>query len=170
MPPEFRTNHRQPPRLVDYDYSSGGAYFVTICTARRASFFGSVLDGQMDLSPAGQLVDAVWQSLPRRFPGVFTDAFIVMPNHVHGIVILDPPDDASSRPSLAWVIRTFKTESTHEVRKVLLSFGWQSNYYEHVVRNEHALQAIREYIENNPAKWEIDEYNPVPLQASRGAQ
>ena len=79
---------RRSPRLKDYDYAQAGAYFVTICTQDRACLFGDVADGEMRLNDAGRMVRAVWEELPDRYPGIETDAFVVMPNHVHGIIVI----------------------------------------------------------------------------------
>ena len=81
-------HHRQSIRLRGYDYASVGAYFITVCTRNRESLFGEVLDGEMQLNDAGWIVRQVWEELPQRFPSIALDACVVMPNHVHGIVIV----------------------------------------------------------------------------------
>src|SRR3990170_2921333 len=81
-------HHRRTIRLKEYNYSQSGAYFVTICTRNRACFFGAVADGEMQLNNSGEIAKAAWDELPARFPSVRLDAFIVMPNHVHGIIMV----------------------------------------------------------------------------------
>ncbi len=124
----------------------------------------------MVLNDAGKLVLQTWGDLTSRFLAVTLDEFVVMPNHVHGILWLSGPDPthppqgaASSAPTLAAVMRAFKSLSAIGANKVLGHTGafWQRNYYEHVVRNEAELQRIREYVVNNPAHWDEDEENLV---------
>jgi putative transposase len=81
-------HHRRSIRLRGYDYAQSGAYFVTICTQDRACLFGAVVDGAMRLNEAGRIIQEVWEGLPRFYPGIAIDAFVVMPNHIHGIIIL----------------------------------------------------------------------------------
>jgi len=172
--------HRRSIRLKGYDYSQPGAYFITICTQDRACLFGEVVDGEMRLNDAGQMVQDVWDELPAFYPSVQTDAFIVMPNHIHGIIILvgaDPcvcPDEIGQpqmiapRLSLPDVVHRFKTMTTKRYIDGVKKFGWtpfrrrlwQRNYYEHIIRNDHALQRIREYIWTNPLRWHLDRENP----------
>jgi REP element-mobilizing transposase RayT len=165
--------------LKEYDYAQPGAYFVTICTQNRACLFGPVADGRMELNNAGEIAKATWEELPARFPSTRLDAFIVMPNHVHGIIIVGaqfiapsdgfqtgtPNQDAMNRaPTLGQMVRAYKAASTRLLRRAATpDFGWQRNYYEHVIRDEKSksLIRIREYIMNNPASWAIDRENPA---------
>jgi putative transposase len=103
MPYDPTRHHRQSIRLKGYDYSQAGAYFVTICTQDRACLFGKVVNGEMRLNDAGRMVLAEWNMLPERFPHVVLDAFVVMPNHVHGIVVITnpaPDDTATKAPTI----------------------------------------------------------------------
>lgn len=88
-------HHRRSIRLAGYDYSQSGAYFVTVCTQGRQTLFGTVADGMMEPNDAGRMIQAAWDGLPQRFPGLELDAFIVMPNHVHGIIVIPVADDAT---------------------------------------------------------------------------
>src|SRR5712692_7690078 len=83
-----KTHHRRSMRLQGYDYSRPGAYFVTVCTEGKRALFGEIVEGEMVLSEAGRLVRRAWEILPRQFPNITSDAFVVMPNHVHGIIIV----------------------------------------------------------------------------------
>jgi putative transposase len=162
---------RRSIRLRGYDYAQPAAYFVTVCTRNHTCLFGHVVNGEMHLNEAGEMVRSVWDRLRGRFPSVEPDAFVVMPNHVHGIIAfvgagLALPEDksaASSAPTLADVVRAFKSLSAIQVNRRLMRSGslWLRNYYEHVVRNEQELTAIREYIQANPALWDDDENNPA---------
>ncbi len=174
-------------RLQGFDYSREGAYFVTICTRNRECLFGDVVDGQMRLNGVGRSVQTFWDAMPERFPPIESDAFVVMPNHVHGILFnvgaaLAPPKQvkagfalpsggaASSAPTgpasittLGNVLRAFKSISAISVNRLLSRSGqplWQRNYYEHVIRDEESLNRLREYIATNPLRWELDRENP----------
>ena len=163
-------HHRRSLRLKGYDYSRSGAYFVTICTHGRECLFGEVMDGDMRLNDVGRAAQAEWVRLPEHFQSVELDEFVIMPNHVHGIILvgagLAPPDGrgaASSAPTLGHILRAFKSISAIAVNRLLGRSGrslWQRNYYEHIVRNENELARIREYIANNPAQWALDRENP----------
>jgi REP element-mobilizing transposase RayT len=149
---------RKPLRLPHYDYASPGAYFVTICTHGRACLFGSINGSEAALSYEGGIVRKVWSGLPAHYPNVALDEFVIMPNHVHGILVIH---DEGGRP-LSEMVRGFKAFSTRELQSNGLTRTpvWQRGYYEHVVRDDDDLTAIREYIRNNPLKWELDEENP----------
>lgn len=175
MPNKFNPDlhHRRSVRLRHYNYTNAGAYFVTICVQNRECLFGDVVDDEMRLNDAGKMVQSVWDELPSKYPGVEIDQFIVMPNHVHGIVVLvgaglalpSNSGAASSAPTLGLgdVIRTFKSISAIAVNRLLARSGrplWQRNYYEHIIRNDEDLGDIREYIAHNPAGWIDDDNHP----------
>lgn len=173
-------HHRRSIRLKDYDYSQAGAYFVTICAQDRAHLFGTVVDGDMRLNDAGRVVEQCWRDIPVHFPQVELDAFVIMPNHVHGIVVITvgaenlpplppenlppPPAQQSQKsfsPTLGSVVRGFKIGVTLWFRaNTAVSTIWQRNFYEHIIRNERSRDHIREYIANNPARWSFDRENP----------
>jgi putative transposase len=174
--------NRRSIRLKEYDYSQSGAYFVTICAHDRRCIFGKIADGQMALNDAGRMIDAEWQKLKTRFPLVRLDEYVIMPNHFHVIITLNPkivgagsscPDETpemacnSGRedraPTLGDVVGYFKYQTTRQInaaRDVDIQKIWQRNYYERVIRNEDELNEIRQYIMDNPAKWDTDEENP----------
>jgi REP element-mobilizing transposase RayT len=143
-------------------------YFVTICVQSRACLFGSILDGKLSSNDAGRMIQEVWDALPERY-GVAVDEFVVMPNHIHGVIVLAPIEEADctakSMLSLPEIVHRFKTMTTKRyidgVRENAWRpfFGklWQRNYWEHVIRNEAELDHIREYIRNNPAQWHLDQ-------------
>ncbi|HUU28197.1 MAG TPA: transposase [archaeon] len=183
------TNHpdqhrRRSIRLPDYDYTTTGAYFVTICAHEHRCLFGDVMDGRVRLNEAGMVVQAVWDELPVHYPHVEIDTFVVMPNHVHGIIILtDSPVGAAPRGrpnncgqargpaptmSLPDVVHRFKTMTTKRYTDGVKQSKWppfdkhlwQRGYYEHVVRRTDKMNCIREYILQNPLCWEFDRENP----------
>ena len=134
---------RRPIRLRDYDYSRPGRYFVTIVTAGREEVFGTVEDGVMHLSAEGTRVATVWASLPRHYRHVTLDAFVVMPNHVHGIVIFGPDAiGGAQRAPLSEVIRGFKTYAARQVNALRGVSGapvWQRSYHERIIRDDREL-------------------------------
>jgi putative transposase len=173
-------HRRRSIRLKSYDYAQAGTYFVTVCTQRRACLLGAISNGHMRLNGAGRTVHASWDQLPRRFAGVRLDEFIIMPNHVHGIIIIvgaqfiapdDPPHHVLANhgqgainraPTLGEIVRAFKAASTYAIhRRTNPVFDWQRNYYEHVIRDDDSLERIRQYILDNPARWEFDRENPA---------
>jgi REP-associated tyrosine transposase len=149
---------RRSPRLRGYDYTQSGAYFVTICTQGRIPCFGQIIDQAMRLSQAGQMVQATWDELPRHYPGIDLDAFVVMPDHVHGIIVLS---DQADRLSLPDAMQRFKSLTTARYRHGVSDGGWvpfpgrlwQRSYYDHIIRGEADLHRIRAYVEENPARW-----------------
>ena len=150
---------RRSLRLEGYDYSQAGAYFVTTCAQGRECLFGEVDSAAMRLNAAGEVVERTWTDLGARFPTIGLDAFAVMPNHFHAIVVL-----AGVTPKLGDVVGAFKSLSAIAINRLLLRSGrslWQRNYYEHIIRTEAALNRIREYITTNPLRWQLDRENPV---------
>lgn len=166
---------RQSPRLQGYDYTQNGAYFVTICTAGRAHLFGRVVSGEMMLSRIGQIAQQEMGKIPEYWQGlVDIDLYVVMPNHVHLIVVLvgtaflpsDPPfppfkpADAQKRvPTLGNVIGNYKAGVTRLARQMGYNTDdpvWQGRYHDHIIRSDAALYKIREYIFDNPARWQDD--------------
>jgi putative transposase len=146
-------------RLAHFDYTQPGAYFVTICAAERACLFGEVADCVMLISGAGEVVADVWRTLPPRFPEITLDSFVVMPNHIHGVICIS----ATMKRGLPAVVQAFKSLSARRIaaRGRSTSPIWQRGYYEHVVRNDADLDRVRRYIEENPIRWDLDEENPM---------
>jgi len=183
-------HHRQSIRLKGYDYASAGAYFITICAYQRECLFGDIVDEIVNLNQIGLGIQNHWQDLPNRFPYMDLDAFVVMPNHLHGILWLcgdtarrdeasasergtggrDLGTNASSlhprgtQPkSIGAIIQNFKSISTRKINRMMGNVGrtiWQLNYYEHIIRNTESLQNIRQYIRNNPSSWQQDQLHP----------
>jgi len=181
-------HHRRSIRLKGYDYTQRGAYFVTICTQNRACLFGDIVDGKMLLNDAGRMVQTVWEAMPVHYMGVVIDAFVVMPNHIHGIVVLvgaapcgRPPMGQAQGPaptvamSLPDVVHRFKTMTTKQYADGVKQSGWspfpgqlwERNYYEHIIRGEDSPNRVRRYIADNPAQWELDRENPTASATQR---
>jgi len=181
-------HNRRSIRLSRYDYSQTGAYFVTICIQNQKFLLGEIIDGEVQLNDAGRMISMTWEGLPNRFPSAETDQFIVMPNHIHGIIILTkdctrehkvdgehkvrPYGEGRPRGTLpgtiSRIIQALKSITTNEyivgVRQnswtPFQGRLWHRNYYEHVIRDENELNRIREYIIYNPANWSEDRENP----------
>jgi REP element-mobilizing transposase RayT/retron-type reverse transcriptase len=152
-------HHRRSVRLCCYDYAQAGAYFVTVCTHNRECLFGTVVDEDMVLSAEGKIIQTIWGRLPEYYPGITLDAFVAMPNHIHGIIMLNDYGKAG----IGEIVRGFKARCSYAINKARDSQGipfWQRNYYEHIVRDEYDLARIRKYIETNPANWINDTENP----------
>ncbi len=179
-------HHRRSIRLRGYDYAHPGEYFVTICVQQHECLFGEVVGDEMVPNEAGDMVASWWAELPRKFPSCEADAFVVMPNHVHGIVVIreapvrsdahlqgahmGAPLQVGERVTLGRIVQWFKTMTTNAYIRGVADRGWkplverlwQRNYYEHIVRDETELERICDYIENNPRTWKEDPDNPSP--------
>lgn len=174
---------RKTPRLQGYDYAQEGAYFVTICTYERVPLFGDVVEGQMRLSALGKIADDLWGTISEHRANVILDDHIVMPNHVHGILFIIEPNSvqppvgmrrASSaefissslskgakRGTLSTIIGAYKSAVTRTINSQMglrAPIVWQDSFHDHIIRNEHSLNHIREYVQNNPARWAEDSF------------
>ncbi len=182
---------RRSIRLKGYDYSQKGAYFVTICTHNRKCILGHVENRNVRLNGIGLMVQKAWLELPLYYKGIDIDESVIMPNHLHGIILIvgagpracpkdggdkgQPQGVAPTKTlSLPDVMYSFKSLTTKRYidgvkDKNWEAFDrhfWQRNYYEHVIRNEDDLNEIREYVSNNPLKWELDKENPNNYKCS----
>jgi REP element-mobilizing transposase RayT len=173
MKHEVEDQHRRSIRLKGYDYAQEGMYFFTICTYNRQLLFGNVKNGEMKLNKFGRVVCDEWRQSTDIRREIELDMFIVMPNHLHGIVMMTDRDvgatggspfpSGPSKHSLGAFIAGFKSAITTRINKICGTPQvpiWQRNYYEHVIRDEESLKRIREYILNNPAQWDLDPENP----------
>lgn len=159
---------RKNIRLKGYDYSQAGYYFITICSKDRKKCFGDISDGRggallhpiVELSKIGAILLEQWYELKNRYPIIGLDQFIIMPNHIHGIIIIDNElAEQSPAPTIGNIICAYKSITTKLSNRINNSPGriiWQRNYYDHIIRDERELMKIRQYIINNPAKWQED--------------
>ncbi len=162
------TPTRKPLRLPRYDYREVGWYFVTICTADRRHLFGEIDGGQFRGTELGDLVAACWREIPDHFPHVVIDAWVVMPNHLHGLIeIRDRASAAAAGNAVAagalgTVVRSFKAAVTRRFRErhpAATAPVWQRRYYEHVLRGLKSIEYVRAYIRSNPERWHLDAEN-----------
>jgi putative transposase len=204
MSDKFQDKYRIPSARAEWwDYRNDAAYFITICTAGRDHYFGEIQDETMNLSEIGTIAHQNWIEIPNHFPFIKLDAFVIMPNHIHGIVVIENPigyddndnDDiiqtlhvdvlpvetlhATSLPenhqptiknekmatispkkgSLSSVIRSYKSAVSKDAHPIHADFDWQTRFHDHIIRDEESYQKIREYILDNPKRWDDDKYN-----------
>jgi REP element-mobilizing transposase RayT len=156
------SSQRHSLRLKDYDYSQAGAYFVTLVTQGRNNLWGQVIDEAVNLNPSGEMVSRWWQELEVKFSSVKIDEFVVMPNHLHGIIWLYC--QAQPEIYLSDIIRWFKTMTTNEYIRGVKNLSWppfnkrvwQRNYFDHIIRDEVDWNNHRLYILDNPRQWSQD--------------
>ncbi|MEK7431765.1 MAG: transposase [Cyanobacteriota bacterium] len=186
-------HHRKSMRLKGYDYSSNGGYFVTLVSKNRQDFFGKIINGEMNLSEIGQIAYDNWKNISEHFKNVEIDEFVIMPNHLHGIIVINSDNAGTfhetslqhetplqnnenniisgkneffsnlspSKNTLSVIIRLYKQSVTMWCKKNNHEyFQWQRNYHEWIIKNENHLERFRNYIYQNPLKWEIDSENP----------
>ena len=167
-------HHRRSIRLPDYDYTQAGAYFVTMVVRDRSCLFGEIANGEVQLNETGMLVVDTWEWLATQYAYVTLDEYVVMPNHLHGIIVIDTrrggsrtaPTMPSKRKPLGRLVGAFKTVMTKQFNRAHGTKGrpiWQRNYYEHIIRDGNELARIRKYILDNPAQWAFDRENPMAV-------
>jgi len=160
-------HHRHSLRLQGYDYSKNGYYFVTIVVKDRLLLFGNVENETMILNDAGKMIENTWNNLPEYYTGVEIDCHVVMPNHLHGIIILNHKQN-DKKLSLPNVIERFKSFTTYEYIEGVRNSNWepfqgklwQRNYFDSIIRDEKELNRAKRYMKNNPKDWDQDKENP----------
>jgi putative transposase len=180
---KFKNKYRiASARAAFHDYGSDGSYFITICTKKRIPWFGTIKNGKMELSAAGRLAWECWLEIPEHFPFVALGAFVAMPDHVHGIIIIDKNETVETQnfaslhytdapknrfgpqsKNLASVVRGFKTGVTQKSRIYFPEFAWQARYHDHIIRNSISYRAISRYIEMNVENY----HHPPGIGAAR---
>lgn len=166
-------------RLPHYDYATSGAYFLTLCTHDKESLFGTLADGIMHLNEYGRIIEREWLRSAEIRKELEMGAFVIMPNHLHGIVLINEDDRAHCRAALPEVysrgsrdrearsissfvagFKSYTTKRINELRKTPGARLWQPNYFEHIIRNQRQFDTACEYIQTNPLRWELDKYHP----------
>ena len=165
-------------RLQSWDYANEGAYFITICTHNRLHYFGEVKNGKMVLSRIGVIANLMWHEIKNHAINIELGDFIVMPNHVHGILILNNINPLPAvqtghalsvapgqqrfqnqgKNTVSSIIGSYKSAVTKHCNRLGFDFGWQTRFYDHIVRDERSFQNILNYIINNPMNWEKDKF------------
>jgi REP element-mobilizing transposase RayT len=177
----FKNKYRvESARLKNWDYSSAAYYFVTICTGNRKHYFGNIRDCKMVLSETGKIADECWAEIPNHFQFAVLGEWIIMPNHVHGIISIVPDvsDDSTVETpnlgvstvgtntnwksgSLGVIINQYKRACTINIRKILPDFSWQARFHDHIIRNNDELHRIEKYIIENPVNWSTDDLHEI---------
>lgn len=174
---KYRNKYRiTTVRAQWWDYGWNGAYFVTICTHNRHRFFGNIENGEMILSSVGSIAYDLWSLIPDQFEYAELGDFVIMPDHIHGILIINKPDQVEQtteqdqnqlktggitgtknpmiHDNISRIIRWYKGRCSFEMKKIAPHFAWQSRFHDHIIRNHAEYQRISYYIVNNPKKWE----------------
>jgi REP element-mobilizing transposase RayT len=176
---KFKNKYRiASSRLQSWDYCRNGAYFITICTENRKPFLGNVKNGIMQLSHIGILADVLWHEIKNHAKKTVLADYVVMPNHVHGILIMDndksdndnatPPQSSSPNKlmsvispkpgSISTIVRSYKSAVTKHTNRLGYEFMWQTRFHDHIIRNEESFRQISEYIKTNPQNWKYDKF------------
>jgi putative transposase len=178
MPYNPQIHHRRSIRLQGHDYTQPGAYFITICTKHRQCLFGDIVAGEMQLNNLCKIAFNCWQEIPEHFSHIQLDAFVVMPNHLHGILLIThrplraqdscaPTSEKFGKPVpgyISTVIRSYKAAVSRQINIILDTNKvsiWQQNLYEHIGRDEKSVNNIRQYIIDNAQHWAKDSENPI---------
>jgi len=171
----FNNKYRvKSSRMKGWDYSNSDAYFITICTKNRIHFFGDINNGIMCLNEIGGLVYNDWLNIPNRNPNIQLGEFIVMPNHIHGLLILNNDVETfretslrtnhsmskiSPKPnSISRIVRSYKSGIKNHLNKQKTEFAWQTRFHEHIIRNSQSFSRISNYIRTNPNTWSTDKF------------
>ena len=201
---KFKNKYRIPSaRLPHWDYRQAGAYFITICTHNREHYFGEIKNGRMQWSGVGIIAGVLWHQIPYHAQYVELGAFVVMPNHIHGIIIItngnnDKNNNNNNNPvvetlhatslrrdttpqrdttpknaqmsnispksnSISVIVRSYKSAVSKHVHRLGFAFQWQSRFYDHIIRNDSSFERISNYIINNPANWQDDQFYKTTL-------
>ena len=153
---------RKHPRLDDYDYSTAGAYYITICTHNRRCLLSRVVGqgigpAKIQYTPYGKIAKEQLFLLEKRYPSLKIDQYVIMPNHIHAILLLEEAAGDSQHPTITGIVCAYKSLTTRECKKARpIDKLFQTSFYEHVIRGREDYDEIAEYIVNNPKKWELD--------------
>ena len=171
-------HNRKPNRMSGYDYSQDNLYFVTSCVENRVCCFGEIISQKMILNEYGKIAEKQWHWLCEQYPYVQLHEFVVMPNHIHGIIeincsIVDvgtgrdlslhqqnDPFTQIKIKSLSELMGAFKTTTSKQIHLIgNKSFAWQRSFHDHIIRDEKSFNRISNYISHNPSKWELDQFH-----------
>ncbi|TFF35058.1 transposase [Mucilaginibacter psychrotolerans] len=163
----YKNKYRiSPARLKGWDYGSHGLYYITICTKNRSHYFGEIEKGEnetafLNRTEIADVAESNWFSIPEFHPYVEVDSFVLMPNHLHGILFINRPDKLTwstnkfgpQSKNLASILRGYKSSVTQYAKENAIEFVWQPRYYDHIIRNQKEYENIVGYIYNNPHNW-----------------
>jgi putative transposase len=186
---KFQNKYRiSSSRLKNWDYGKNGAYFITICTGNREQYFGEIVtideENEMQFNEIGKLANEFWSEIPKHFPFVELGNYQIMPNHIHGILIIDKKnivDDvvetlqcnvstkngikneqmakiSPKRGTISTIMRSYKSVVTKNAHYIHAGFEWQERFHDHIIRDTESFEKIQNYIENNVANWKDDKF------------
>jgi putative transposase len=179
---KFQNKYRIPSaRLQNWDYGANGAYFITICTDKMQHYFGEIFECEMQLNELGKLAQELWKEITNQFSYVELGNFVIMPNHIHGILIINKSATVETRfiaspnneekkggvtgdknpmlnENISRIIRWYKGRCSFEMRKIHADFSWHSRFHDHIIKDSTSFENIQNYIENNSSKWEEDKF------------
>ncbi|MCC6475851.1 transposase [bacterium] len=159
---------RKSTRWKGFDYGQRGAYFVTMCVEGRRAILSEVFEKQVRLLPAGKIVCKAWKAMPEYYPELQIDEFVVMPDHVHGILWLDNRAGLGPAPTtLSSAVRRFKSLTANRINKLQGTEGrvlWQRSFFDRVIRDDEELHRVRDYIRRNPRFFSSDDCAPYPFE------
>jgi REP element-mobilizing transposase RayT len=190
---KYQNKYRIPSaRLKNWDYGNNGAYFITICTQNRDHFFGEIIsvvdENEMQLNEIGKLAERFWAEIPNHFPFVELGNYVIMPNHIHGILIINKKnivddivetlqcnvstvnatetinkkelmaDISPKSGTISTIIRSYKSILTKNAHFIHADFEWQARFHDHIIRNSESFERIQNYIETNPELWKEDKF------------
>jgi len=147
-------------RLKTFDYASQGSYFITICSEKRKQFFSQIGSGTLNLTLIGNVIDEQWRRIPERFENTYIDEYVIMPNHIHGIITIHKTNPSIHDHNIGNIIQAFKNSVTRRIRNLgNEELIWQRGFYDRIIRDQIEFNAIKAYIVNNPNNWIEDVYN-----------
>lgn len=159
----YRNKYRvETTRLQNWDYTSDGSYYITLCTKNRLPILGRIEKGEMILNEFGRIVEECWFDLKNHYHNLKLDTFVIMPDHIHGIMIIDnsvPVSTIKTRHGIFEFVRAFKTFSSRRMNELENTPGktrWQSRFHDHIIRDEREFIRIQQYIRDNPLSWGKD--------------
>lgn len=183
MAEKFNNKYRiAPARHQNWDYGSSGYYFTTICTQNRTHYFGEIINNEIQLSQIGVIADILWHEIKKHSKGFVLGEFVVIPNHIHGILIIETNEMQSNQTllqsndvnetqtigqkrfqnqgknTISSIIGAYKSAVTRHARRLGFEFGWQASFHDHIIRTDQSYQTITNYIRENPSKWTQDKF------------
>ena len=177
MDEKYQNKYRiQSARLQNWDYGSNASYFITICTKNRDHFFGEIRNNEMHLTNTGWLAETYWLKIPTHFPFIELGNFTVMPNHVHGILIMDKQENQTGNnnsndkspgqlrfqnqgnETISFIVGSYKSIVSKKGHISNPTFDWQSRFHDHIIRDADSFERIQQYITTNPLNWKNDKF------------
>jgi len=150
----YKNKYRiESARCPNWNYNAVGFYYITICTKNRIDLFGKIVDGKMILNDYGKILDKCWYDLTNHYDNLILDEFIIMPDHIHGILIISIESPKHGLFEFVRALKTFSSRRINAIRNTRGATVWQPKFHDHIIRDDISLYRIRKYIQNNPQNW-----------------